>query len=119
MELTREQITKHVRFAFNDVALADVGEALDQVDSFLERFESWGLNPDKVRVSDFEIGAYLPIPANTPFPFVSAGPLLVFVKGGIALAGIQAFPPRGRHMPMFHFPTANSLVDLAARAAKQ
>lgn len=90
-------------------------EVLAEIDKWLERFQSWGLNPTGIRVADFDWQFYVPnVDLGVPFRVFSDLILLAFQhkQTGKAQGGIKtAFPPGWGS----HYPTATTLVGLAQR----
>lgn len=114
--MKQEELQEIMGVPFEEVTLDAVSPALFDIEEWLEQIRHWGLNPGNVSLRDFEVAAVLTTPAPTPFPFISAGPQLVFrSKKTGAVSVHSAYPPaRGRQLPMFHFATANALVGLSA-----
>lgn len=113
--MTNEELKDIVGVPFTEVGFDAISPALEEIDQWLDRFKLWGINNIGVDLRDFEIQGILTTPAATPFPFVSAGPQIVFRHKSTGKSSIhQAYPPpMGRQSPMFHFATAAVLVQLA------
>lgn len=112
--MSHDEIKDIVITPFEEITLDAISPALEDIQGWLERFKLWGLNPGNVSLVNFEVAGILSVPAATPFPFISAGPQIVFRHKGTGKASVhQAYPPMGVRGSMFHYATAGTLVSLA------
>lgn len=89
-------------------------DILDDIEKWLSRFAQWGLNPDDVSLTDFDIQFYVPGVDDRVTFSVShlKQPLLAFrhKETGKGVAGIATVFQGGWGS---HYPTAGLLISLA------
>lgn len=101
-----------VDIAVPDGVAAQIGD-LDEVQSWLQRFQAWGLNPDAVKVTDFNFQLFVPAYDSK---FVGARALYVALKHK-STAKCQAFGLKP--LVRSHYATGVALTQLAIPDPKE